>query len=436
MVVREPLEPHAAPSAVTLPHSPDLPAQTLRAIGALRIATPVGQGVISVFSVQVLGIPLPVGAIGWLLGLQALVALLTWIRLRAATPVTPLELVAQVHVDILLLAAMLYLTGGTENPFAALFVVPVAIAAASLEQRWVWITVASMACCCIALYYFRVPLAQSTGSAALYDLREFGMMGNNVIIALLLAMFIAKVRLVVQRHTRMLADIHSHQMRNDSTLAIGALAAGCAHELSSPLGTIAVVVTELQRERPHDKKLLEHLGLVDQQVRVAKEVLSRLTGAAGQRRAEAAGIAALDHFVRRIVEQARAMHPGTTIRARIGTGEPAPMIVAEETLRQAFANLIDGAVSASAGEVQVHAEWSGSDFVFAVCDQGPGFPLHVIDKLADPVTGIVARDSAVDPGLLFTNVTLGRLGGSVTLANKAQGGGRVEVRLPLRAIAC
>jgi two-component system sensor histidine kinase RegB len=397
---------------------------------------PLGQGLISVLAVYAFGIALPIGAIALLLGLQALVALLTWMRLRAATPVTPLELATQVHVDILLLAAMLYLTGGTENPFAALFVVPVAIAAASLEQRWVWITVGSTACCCVALYYFRVPLAQAPGSAALHELREFGMMANNVLIALLLAGFIAKVRLEVQRHTRLLADIHNNQMRNDSTLAIRALAAGCAHELSSPLGTIAVVVTELQRERPYDGKLQEHLGLVDQQVRVAKEVVSSLTGAAGQRRAEAAGVASLDHFVRRIVEQAQAVHPGATIRARIGRGEPAPMIVAEETLRQAFANLIDNAVSASACDVHVRAEWSGRDFVFAVCDQGPGFPLDFIDKLADRVTNIGALDRSVFPGLLFTNVTLGRLGGSLTLTNKAQGGARVEVRLPLRAIVC
>jgi two-component system sensor histidine kinase RegB len=256
---------------------------------------------------------------------------------------------------------------------------------------------------------------------------------NYAFTAALLAFFVAKIRLGLQQHGRLLAEVHDRQMRNESTVAIGSLAASCAHEMSSPLATVAVVVGELQREHAGNPKLQESLKLIGGQLEVTKQALSNLTAAAGERRAEAAGVARLDCFLTTIVQQAQVLYPETTIRSRIGDG-PAPRIVAEETLRQAFANLIDNAVRASPEYVEVTAGWSGPNVVVVVCDRGPGFPQEILGKLCKAESAKKRLEAGVGVGLILTTVTLGRLGGSLTLENIAHGGARAEVRLPLRAI--
>jgi two-component system sensor histidine kinase RegB len=115
-------------------------------------------------------------------------------------------------------------------------------------------------------------------------------------------------------------------------------------------------------------------------------------------------------------------------------GGLAPKIVAEETLSQAFANLIDNAVRASPHHVEVRADWSGLDLVVAVCDSGPGFPGEVLGNLGQTMPTVKGLDAGIGVGLLLTNVTLGRLGGSLSLQNQPEGGACAEVRLPLRAI--
>lgn len=431
---------HAQPAtsgvvtALTLPSSSNPASKSLRLLAILRVVTPVAQASTIALTVYALGVQLPFGPVAALLAIQAVIAALTWRRLRNPRAVSAFELLLQVHVDIAALAAMLYLTGGTENPFAPLFVLPVAIAASSLAPLRVGMTVLTTVCIYAALRYFHVPLQHPNGELAIYDLHEDGMVINYVFTAALLAFFVTRIRLDFERHARMLAHVRETQMRNDSMVSIGALAADCAHELSSPLGTMAVVVTELQRERAGDVGLQDTLQLFARQIQVAKQVVSNLTAAAGQRRAEAAGVGRLDQFFRQIVERARALHPAAMIRALIGNGEAGPRIVAEETLRQAFANLIDNAVRVSPCDVEVAADWSSDDLVVTVRDRGPGFPQDILGRLGVATKANVGFDGAPGRGLLLTNVTLGRLGGSLSLANMSEGGACAEVRLPLRAI--
>ena len=431
----EPRGSDAPAAAVTLPAPGNVAYESLRLVAIFRTAAPIAQASTIAFSVYSFGGALPLAPLIVLIGLEALIAAFTWKRLSSGRAVSVADLVLHIYVDIAALTAMLYLTGGAESPFAPMLLVPLAVAASSLEPRWVWLTAAATVSAYIAAAYTEPALVQGlVGADWRLELPEVVCVIGYVVTGALLAYFVAKIRLELQRHSRMLAEVHNQQMRNESMVAMGALAAGCAHELSSPLGTVAVVVSELQRERTGDEKLQQNLQVVKDQIEVAKRVISNLTGAAGQRRAEAAGVARLDHFMHQIIERARALHPGTTIHAQIGDGKTGPRIVAEETLRQAFANLIDNAVRASPDYVEFCADWATDDLVVTVTDWGPGFPDDVLGKLGKAATAPIALDSGLGLGLLLTNVTLGRLDGSLSLYNKPHSGARAEVRLPLRAI--
>jgi two-component system sensor histidine kinase RegB len=217
--------------------------------------------------------------------------------------------------------------------------------------------------------------------------------------------------------------------------AIGAVAAGYAHELSSPLATMAVVVAELKRKHAADAKLSKDPKLIEDQLEASKQTVSNLTSAGGRRRAEAATRARLDEFIRSIVERARVRHPGAAVEVSLDSATAPPWIVAEETLRQAVTNLIDNAIQASPRHVEVHADWSGAELRVTVQDRGTGFDAEMLKRAGKYVgTTKGAAGGGMGLGLLLSAATLERLGGSLELANQPNGGARCEICVPLRAI--
>ena len=408
--------------------------QGLRLLAFLRVFAPIAQALTLLVVTLRHDVRVPMAPVMALLAFEGLVALATWVRVRSAPRVSALELFLQAHLDILLFAVVLYFTGGSTNPFAPLFVLPMAIAASALAPRWVWITAVSTMLAYVFLRFHHVALFHPQGETHVYELHENGMVVNYLFTAALLAYFVNRMHRALHLHERLLADARDAQMRNESVVAIGALAAGYAHELSSPLATMAVVVAELKREHGANAALLRDLQLLDDQLGTSKQIVSNLASAGGQRRAESAGGARLDQFIGSIIERARALHPGASLTATLDQVTCPPQVVAEETLRQAITNLIDNAVHASPCQVDISADWSGPDLHIAVLDRGPGFPAEVLERLGKQVGTTRGPEGGLGLGLLLSVSTLERLGGSLHLTNRLGGGACAEIRLPLRVI--
>ncbi len=406
----------------------------LRQLAFLRLWAPTSQVITLWVVTRYCGVDVPLGPLAVLFAFQALVALATWARVRTSPQVSELELLAQVHLDILMFAGVLYFTGGVTNPFAPLFVLPFVIVAAALSPRWVWLTAISTMLVYGVLREHRVHMQHPNGETQVYELHEDGMVANYIVTVALLAFFCNRMHGAMRRHERNLANARDAQMRSESVVAIGALAAGYAHELSSPLSTMAVVVAELRRERGADAELQHDLEVIEAQLAQSKTIISRLTLAGGERRAEAMSGARLDQFIQAIVDRTRAVHAGATITLSLDTHTPPPDVVAEETLRQAITNLIDNAVRVSPHHVELAADWSGADLRVTVRDRGPGFPPDVLDKLGGPVGATRRSDGGLGLGLMLTAATLERLGGTLALRNPSDGGACCEVRVPLRSI--
>jgi two-component system, sensor histidine kinase RegB len=407
----------------------------LRQLAFLRLWAPMSQVITLWVVTRYCGVEVPPVPLAVLFVIQALVAVATWARVRASPDVSEMELLAQVHLDILMFAAVLYYTGGVTNPFAPLFVLPFVIVASALAPRWVWLTAISTMLVYGVLREYRVHMQHPNGETQVYELHEDGMVANYVVTIALLAFFCNRMHGAMRRHELNLANARDAQMRSESVVAIGALAAGYAHELSSPLSTMAVVVAELKRARGADTELQHDLQVIEEQLAQSKQIISRLTLAGGERRAEAMSGARLDQFIQSIVERTRAVHAGATIVLSLDAQTPAPHVVVEETLRQAITNLIDNAVRVSPHHVELAAGWSDTDLRITVRDHGPGFPPDVLNRLGRPVVGPTRHgDGGLGLGLLLTAATLERLGGTLVLRNPPEGGAHCEVRVPLRAI--
>jgi two-component system sensor histidine kinase RegB len=267
-----------------------------------------------------------------------------------------------------------------------------------------------------------------------YELHEDGMVINYLFTAALLTYFVNRMHGALRRREGALAEAREAQLRNESVVAIGALAAGYAHELSSPLGTVALVVSELKREHAGNAELKRDLQIIEDQVHSCKTIVSNLAQAAGQRRAESASGARLDHFIENVVERVRALHPGATIVPRLDTRTPPPSIVAEETLRQAITNLVQNAAQVSPEHVDMSADWSNGELRVVVLDRGPGFSAEVLERLGRPATSSRAASGGMGMGLMLSVTTLERLGGRLELGNVPGGGARAVLVLPLRSI--
>jgi two-component system sensor histidine kinase RegB len=197
---------------------------------------------------------------------------------------------------------------------------------------------------------------------------------------------------------------------------------------------MAVVVGEIERVHQADTELSHNLHLLDEQIQACKRIISQLASSAGQHRTESASGAVLDQFIEAIVARARALHPGTTIALQLDAVNPAPRVIAEETLRQAITNVIDNAVQASAEQVDVRATWAEGHLVVEVRDRGPGFTPQSLDHLGRHVGSTKSATGGLGMGLMLCATALERLGGRLEPANHPQGGACVRLTVPLHAI--
>lgn len=412
----------------------ETPQLALRVLASLRVFTPLAQALTLFVATSHLEVSVRTQPILALIVLELMLAAATWVRLWLLPRVSVLELFLQVELDVALFTAMLYLTGGVTNPFAPLFLLPMALAAAALPRRLVWMTTASTIAAYTFLRNHHLELQHPQGHTEVYAIHEAGMVVNYLLTAVLLTYICLKAVAALRGHERVLAQARDTQVRNESVVAIGALAAGHAHELGSPLSTMAIVVSELQRERAHDAALAYDLKIVAEQIDRCKNIVSKLVETAGRRRAESVGVAMAGEFVDSIVARGHSLHPGATIELRVDRSAPEPRIVVEDTLRQAITNLLDNAVEVSPQSVVLTAAWSPSELTISVHDNGPGFPAELLRSLGKKI-----QDSKKGPGhgmgLMLTAATLERLGGALELSNPPCGGARADARIPLLALA-
>ncbi len=409
---------------------PSPAAINLRRLVALRAIVIAGQ-LLAVWAAAVpLQMPLPIQPLVTILAAMALANVLTGLRLRHAWPVRDVELFAHLLLDVLAFTGLLYFAGGSTNPFAPLYLLPITLAAAALPPRYVWGMVAVTVACYSALLFFYVPLP---GAHALHDdafqLHVAGMWIGFLLSAVLIAWFAARMNATLHERDRLAAEMREQALRHERVLALGTLAAGAAHELGTPLSTLAVLLKDARPDEPLGER---QLGTLRDQVGRCKEILSSLTAQAGVARAESGDAVALDVWLREIVDKWRAMRPEATVREDVAGDAPAPRVFAEQTLSQAITSVLNNAADASPRLIELSARWPGDTLTVEVADRGPGLAPGLSGQLgASPVT---TKDEGLGLGLFLAQTTVQRLGGDLTFTPREGGGTVCRLKLPLAAL--
>lgn len=371
------------------------------------------------------GMRLPLGPLAVILALQAGFNLAV---IRFRPPVgdfRPDLLALQFTADILALAMMLFFTGGAFNPFVSLFLVPLAISAVLLPTAYT--------CALVVLTVFlygnllgnSVPLPEPPpGLASRLSLHLVGMWVNFIISACLIAGFVTHLSSRLRASQQALRTEREQNLRQEQILALGTLAAGTAHELGTPLATMAVVMSDLEHDVPEPLK--PEVRLVLQQIGICKDKLSQLVRDVreGGNRPVRQTLAAT---ARKAVSQFSLLRPQVPLVLETGDGATECRIRVDRALEQALLNLLDNAAEASPREVLLSVGREGGRAVFRIADRGPGFP----EALLAAAGQRILDGSGMGIGLLLSNATVERHGGEVRVQPREGGGSVVLMSLPL-----
>ncbi|HKK23240.1 MAG TPA: histidine kinase dimerization/phospho-acceptor domain-containing protein, partial [Pseudohaliea sp.] len=322
------------------------------------------------------GIIFPVLPSALLVGLTAGASALTWWRLRRPWPVTDLALLGQLLVDVALLTGLFLLTGGALNPFLSIYLLPLCVAAVVLPLAYTALVTLVTAGCYSWLTYISLPLAGQHAQGG-FGLHLLGMWGTFVVSAVLVAGFVSAMARSLRERDRQLAAAREETLRNERIVALGTLAAGAAHEMATPLSTMAVVARELELEHADDAELHESVGILCDQIQHCEQVLSDLLGSAGAPRLAGGHSQPVDRFLAELLDKWRLLRPEVKFRYSLGGPRPAPEVVVDQTLGQAVLNLLNNAADASPHEVEIRGDWDAGALTVEILDRGPGLTEEV-----------------------------------------------------------
>ena len=361
----------------------------------------------------------------------AVLNLATWIRLRRKWPVSSIEFFAQLLVDVFALSALLYFSGGSTNPFISLYLLPLTIAAAALPWAYTWVMAAVTISCYTLMLFYYLPLPHDHDEHnSEFNLHVSGMWLAFVLSTMLIAWFVVKMGISIRERDKDLALAREQALRNEQIIALGTLAAGAAHELGTPLATMAIVTGELQDEYKENQEFQDNIRILRDQITQCKHTLTQLLADAGQARAEEGSGQAVDSFLRQVLDKWQLMRPSVQFTYRGSGVEPAPKILNTQLLSQSILNLLNNAADASLKHIEIEVSWNYQELHLQILDYGDGLTGEAVQRAGQPFFTSKASGQGFGIGLFLANANIERFGGKVRLTNRV-GGACTQVTLPL-----
>jgi two-component system sensor histidine kinase RegB len=421
----------------------------LRTLVRLRWLAVIGQTAAVLMVSLVFGYSLPFSACLGVIALSAWLNIFISFRWRSSQILSTRAAGLLLAYDVVQLAALLFLTGGLENPFSFLFLVPVTVSATSLTVRWT-LALGGMAIAfasLLAIYHF--PLPWKEGETI--TLPATYVAGLWVAVLSGTAFSAIYARRLAEEARQMSVALNATEMvlaREQRLSALDGLAAAAAHELGTPLGTITVVAKELKREAVLKGHHADDLDLLISQAARCREILSRLSD-----REQVAdvifGQVKLSALLEDQVAPLRGSDVSVIISCNAEKNEAEPVFRRNPAISYALSNILENAIDFAKSSVVVEARWNASQLSIIISDDGPGFDQLIFDRLGDPfVTTRPGYDDAVAEtsggrghegmglGLFIAKTLLERSGAQVGLSNltaPAQGA-VVAIRWPRAAV--
>jgi two-component system sensor histidine kinase RegB len=326
--------------------------------------------------------------------------------------------------DIVQLAALLYLTGGLQNPFAILFLAPVLISAAALSPlRTVGLGLLAATFATLLVFYHRNLPWGTEGGLELPRLYVLGVWSAILLGIAFTGVFAYRIAEEARQLSAALAATELVLAREQHLSQLDGLAAAAAHELGTPLATIALVSKELDLQAPAGSALKEDTTLLREQVERCRTILSKLTSL-GDEEGGFLESMTLRHLIEDVVSPQRSF--GVEIDVSCSGDGPEPVSRRSPGLLYGLGNLVDNSADFAESRIAIEAHWTAHEVSVEIRDDGPGFPPEILLRLGEPYVTTRGRGRSEDEsgsglglGLFIAKTLIERSGGQLTLSNAA-----------------
>ena len=381
-----------------------------------------------------IGIHFPVKPVILIITLLSMFTAFSWLGYRDSKEITDRVFVTQLMIDVFALSCLIFFTGGSINPFISLFILPIIFSAASLKPAYTFVITLTAVSSYTALMYFHVPLDNVHIHQDGTQMHLWGMWFGFILTAGLVAYFVSRIGRTLRERDRALAEARANALHAEQILSLGTLAAGTAHELGTPLATVAILAKELEHEYEDQQELVNDLKLLRQQVDNCKQILSRMADNAGQVQANSGHALAVDNYLDNLIAEWRQSRPDAQVKTEWQGSLPAPDIIVDQTLTHAIVNILNNAVDHASREVELIGRWDKQKLELEICDDGKGMERALIDKLGENIISTKLPEEGMGLGLFLAKSTLNRFGGTLQLHNRDTGGTRVLIEIPLGSL--
>ena len=411
----------------------DLPSEGLLGLHwliRLRWIAVGGQTLVCLAATGLFGIRLPWPILAGCIGFTAVSnALLAWHRRRSRIEqrwVKPLVLIS----DIVALTVMLYFTGGAHNPFTMFYLLHMTMAVILLPPWGAWGAVALCTAGFWLLFHSRHGLESTSGGTCCNDMNAHlqGMVVGMVLTGMGIAYFVSRLTAGLRESRHLMALAQADGERARRSMEVATLAAGIAHELATPLGTIAVVSQDL--ESMAGESCAADARVIRQEVERCRLIIEKL-GVAGRTQQEHCKPLDWDRLGDLLSGYLAApVLARLELRLRPSTQRP---LFPQSRLLQCIAILIKNAVEAAPPDTPVHleAQIDSKSCIFQVIDQGAGFPAGYEKCIGEPMVTTKSKTGGLGLGLYLVKAFVVELGGHLRLESGPAGETVMVMQLPL-----
>lgn len=335
--------------------------------------------------------------------------------------------------DAVRLTALLALTGGASTPLSATYLVQVVLSALLLAPGWIAAVVLTSIAGYAALFLNPPPMDHH------HDMRghTIGMWLSVAFVAPFVAASITLLRVALLRASHKVQAATAQRERDARLSAVGTLAAGAAHELATPLSTIAIAAESLAA-KVEDPQIADDVALVREEVARCRQILSQLAADVGAGMGELHRSTTIGDVMDEALAALDVPDRGAALeRIELLGGDgllESAIHLPSRLVAHALSGLVKNALQASEDVVCLEARRSGTELTFEVRDQGAGMPPEVLDRALEPFFTTKAPGRGTGLGLFVAASVAERLGGRLALASDVDRGTTVGIHLPWDAI--
>jgi two-component system sensor histidine kinase RegB len=371
------------------------------------------------------------GALGIII-LSLVTAASSW-QSRRVDAVTDTQLTLQLGIDVVGWSAIMYLTGGANNPFVSYLLVPIIVSAAVLNQRnTILIALAALVAYTLLLRYHQpFGLLAPMGTHEKMQSHTLGMWFNFLFSAALVVTFVTKMAKTMREREVREARYREQRLQDEQIHAIATIAASTAHELGTPLNALSLITDELRHVAQSNTELQDLLNELDQRVDECSLILQTLANKAEFDGLRQQSRIAAKEWIEAQLMRWRNKNPGVALTVDTRALTAGIEISVDQTLGAAIENILNNALEAETDRIEVTLNASTLELFIEIRDYGCGLRDEILTQLG--TTTLASTTEGLGIGIMLSNATINRHGGILTYHQPAGGGTLARITLPLQS---